>query len=126
MSDRHTEQAERLASGNPALCLTPLHSAEWTHAVEQHVFRGSVSDDYARKLHKQFARDCTQSWTLHTIPDSAFERCIDLALLHVSEIGLRTLDTLHVAVALELKISVFWTFDERQMKLAKAVGLRTN
>jgi predicted nucleic acid-binding protein len=36
----------------------------------------------------------------------------------------RTLDSLHVACALQLKAEQFWTFDERQAKLAKAEGLK--
>ena len=35
-----------------------------------------------------------------------------------------TLDTLHVACALELGAERFWTFDARQAKLARAVGLK--
>jgi predicted nucleic acid-binding protein len=42
------------------------------------------------------------------------------------QLGTRTLDTLHVASALELGASEFWTFDQRQQKLAKAVGLATS
>jgi predicted nucleic acid-binding protein len=38
----------------------------------------------------------------------------------------RTLDSLHVACALELKAERFWTFDERQARLAEAVGLDTS
>jgi predicted nucleic acid-binding protein len=38
---------------------------------------------------------------------------------------MRTLDSLHVASALLLKAERFWTFDERQAKLAKAEGLKT-
>ena len=37
-----------------------------------------------------------------------------LARRHVARLGGRTLDTLHVASALELKAKQFWTFDERQ------------
>jgi len=37
----------------------------------------------------------------------------------------RTLDSLHVACALELKAERFWTFDERQAKLARVEGLKT-
>ena len=37
---------------------------------------------------------------------------------------MRILDTLHVACAIELKAERFWTFDERQRKLAKAAGLK--
>lgn len=40
--------------------------------------------------------------------------------LHIS-----TVDSLHVANALELKASRFWTFDEPQAKLAEAKGLHT-
>jgi predicted nucleic acid-binding protein len=32
---------------------------------------------------------------------------------------------LHVACALEMNVQKFWTFDDRQAKLAEAVGLDT-
>jgi predicted nucleic acid-binding protein len=48
----------------------------------------------------------------------------EIARVHVAHTGTRTLDTLHVAAALELKAERFWTFDDRQAKLAKAVGLK--
>jgi predicted nucleic acid-binding protein len=44
----------------------------------------------------------------------------------VAKVGTRTLDTLHVASALELRATEFWTFDDRQAKLAKAVGLKVS
>lgn len=39
------------------------------------------------------------------------------------ELGCRTLDIIHVAFACQLKPSGFLSFDAKQMKLAKAVGL---
>jgi predicted nucleic acid-binding protein len=60
------------------------------------------------------------------MPENAFELCADLARRYGPKLGTRTLDSLHVACALELKAERFWTFDERQAKLAKAVGLRTS
>lgn len=39
--------------------------------------------------------------------------------------GHRTLDILHVATARHLAARDFLTFDARQKKLAKAIGLRT-
>jgi predicted nucleic acid-binding protein len=39
------------------------------------------------------------------------------------EIGCRTLDLLHVAVALSLGVKTFVTFDERQRAVAKLEGL---
>jgi len=60
------------------------------------------------------------------MPENAFELCADLARRYGPKLGTRTLDSLHVATALELKAEQFWTFDQRQAKLAKAVGLKTS
>jgi len=59
------------------------------------------------------------------LPESAFDVCAQLARRHGARLGLRTLDTLHVASALELKAERFWTFDERQKKLAADRGPKT-
>jgi predicted nucleic acid-binding protein len=56
----------------------------------------------------------------------AFETCIALAMRRVARLGARTIDTLHVACALELKADYFWTFDQRQAKLATAEGLKAS
>ena len=58
------------------------------------------------------------------MPENAFELCTDLARRYGPKLGIRTLDSLHVACALELKAERFWTFDERQAKLAKAREMR--
>ena len=60
----------------------------------------------------------------HSVPDGAFEACAELARKHAARFGVRTLDALHVAFAMELNAEQFWTFDDRQAKLARAVGLR--
>ena len=64
-------------------------------------------------------------WVSIDIPDNAFNMCADLGRRYGPKLGVRTLDSLHVACALQLKAERFWTFDDRQLKLAKAVGLRT-
>ena len=43
---------------------------------------------------------------------------------HTATLGVRSLDILHVASALVLGASAFVTHDDRQARLAKAVGLR--
>ena len=65
-------------------------------------------------------------WSEIELPSNAFEICIELARKYTPRFGLRTLDVLHVAVAVELKAEQFWTFDDRQAKLAKAVGLKVS
>ena len=47
-----------------------------------------------------------------------------LAREHTAALGTRSLDVLHVAAALALRERNFVTGDDRQAKLAAAVGLR--
>ncbi|HUQ76002.1 MAG TPA: type II toxin-antitoxin system VapC family toxin [Burkholderiales bacterium] len=56
---------------------------------------------------------------------SALRRASDLSREHTPDLGCRSLDVLHVACALELGIASFLTFDERQRRLARAVGLKS-
>jgi predicted nucleic acid-binding protein len=107
--------------------LTALHRAEWVHALGQHQFRGTLTAEVARRANSQLVSDEAASlWRAVALPEDAFELCADLARRYGPKFGMRTLDTLHVACALELKAERFWTFDGRQAKLAKAVGLRTS
>jgi predicted nucleic acid-binding protein len=125
--DRHSQEVKRRISKVPSLWLTPLHRTEWVHAIEQHVFRGQMPTSAARQVYEEFERDDRKGlWTNVELPEQIFETATQLARAHVSRIGTRTLDTLHVALALELSATEFWTFDERQMKLAKAAGLKTS
>jgi predicted nucleic acid-binding protein len=106
--------------------MTPLHVAEYTHAIEQHVFRKTITRSEADRALQRFHEFRAQHlWREAALPDRAFTVCAQLAQRHAARIGVRTLDTLHVASALELKAEQFWTFDDRQAKLALAAGLKT-
>jgi predicted nucleic acid-binding protein len=127
IADRHSLVADRLWLSRPQLILTPLHRAEWAHAVAQHVFRGVMSSADADRVNNEFEADRLAGlWTEVLLPEQAFDLCADLARRHGPRLRVRTLDSLHVACALELSAERFWTFDERQAKLAKAQGLRTS
>jgi predicted nucleic acid-binding protein len=79
----------------------------------------------AQRVYRDFENDRTNSvWAEIDLPEAPFELCIELARRHVARLGARTLDTLHVAGALELGAERFWTFDEQQAKLAETVGLK--
>jgi predicted nucleic acid-binding protein len=74
----------------------------------------SVDDDFAagRYIHADIL------WR------SALRRADDLSREYTPEIGCRSPDVLHVACALELGLPNFLTFDVRQRRLARAVGLK--
>jgi predicted nucleic acid-binding protein len=126
IADRHSATADKMLLPRPSIFLTPLHLAEWAHAVAQHVFRGQLLRTDADRVECEFEADLKSGpWTQVAMPENVFEVCADLARRHGPRLGIRTLDSLHVAAALQLKAEQFWTFDERQRKLAKAVGLKT-
>jgi predicted nucleic acid-binding protein len=127
LTNIHSAEAQRRMSGHPRLWLTPLHRAEWTHAVAQGVFRGAISNDEARQFYAAFEDDRRAGlWLEVDLPETAFEGAIDLARRHGGRMGSRTLDSLHVASALKLGAKRFWTFDERQAALVRAEGLKTS
>jgi len=81
----------------------------------------------AERVTREFQADRASGvWLEVAIPENAFSLCADLGRRYGPKLGVRTVDSLHVASALELKADRFWTFDERQAKLAKAVGLKTS
>jgi predicted nucleic acid-binding protein len=127
LSDRHSREARQRIMSAPPLWFTPLHNSEWAHAVGQHIFRGELSLSEAQRMNARVEEHLAVGrWIAVPLPENTFELCADLARRHGPKLGMRTLDTLHVACALELKAERFWTFDERQAKLAKAQGMKTS
>ena len=55
---------------------------------------------------------------------AALERAAEFSRKYTPTLGCRSLDVLHVASAVELNLKYFITFDLRQQKLAKTVGLK--
>jgi predicted nucleic acid-binding protein len=95
--------------------------------VGQHLFRGEISLSEAQRVSAKLEEHRSAGrWLSVPIPEDALEVCSKLAREYGPKLWMRTLDTLHVACALELKAERFWTFDERQAKLAKAQGMKTN
>lgn len=127
VTDVHSAEARRRVTQVRSLAFNLLHQAEWAHALAKQQFWGHLSAEQARQIDARFVSDQSAGlWHETKLPELAFELCADLARRHGAKLGVRTLDSLHVACALELEAEQFWTFDERQKKLAKAEGLKTN
>jgi predicted nucleic acid-binding protein len=112
---------------SPLVWFTPLHHVEWAHTIAQHAFHRKISTAGARELNRHLEKDRAAGlWLEVELPEEVFDVCADLARRYGPRLGVRTLDSLHVASALQLKAEQFWTFDERQTKLAKVAGLKTS
>ena len=110
---------------NPRVWFTPLNLAECSHAIAKQVFYHKLSQTAADTIFELLQHDrASDLWLETEMPENAFDLCAALARRYGPKLGMRTLDSLHVACALELKAERFWTFDERQAKLAKTAGLK--
>ena len=124
--DRHSAEVWKRMSAHPVLWVTPLHRAEFAGAAFLHVFWKKATATAAEKAISAFNGDIANGlFTISGLPEQCFERSVSLSRSYGSTLGVRTLDSLHVACALELRAEKFWTFDERQARLAEAVGLDT-
>ena len=125
--DHHSLEAQRRLVAGSSVWLTALHRAEFTHAVYQHVFQRKMTAAEAQQVLRDWEEDRRAGvWREADLPEMALERSADLARKHGARLGVRTLDSLHVASALELKAERFWTFDERQSKLAELEHLKVS
>jgi predicted nucleic acid-binding protein len=126
-ADANTVAAAQYAPlAEPAFPLTPFGRLELINAIHLRCFRGENPMSEAQADLDAVAADVA-SGILALIPTPAamFERAQTLAAKHTARLGVRSLDILHVAVALELRAEAFFTFDRRQARLARAEGLTT-
>ena len=124
LRDSNTAPALVLAKSlTPVLLLSPLHELELNNAIALAVFRRAITSTQAAAARRDFEQDMGH-WTLNPLPVDVFARATTLARRHTARYGTRSLDILHVAMALGLGAEVLLTFDHRQRRLAKAEGLR--
>ncbi|HEY1254416.1 MAG TPA: type II toxin-antitoxin system VapC family toxin [Terracidiphilus sp.] len=125
--DAHTAETALRMANHPFVSITIFNRAEVANATHRYVYRGAITAADALSAWNHFEQDCANGiWTLVGLPERIWNTSIDLTRRHGPTLGVRTLDSLHVACALELKAERFWTFDDRQARLAEAVGLETN
>jgi predicted nucleic acid-binding protein len=108
-----------------AVCmLSDLTSFELVNALACRRFRRDISHEELERSLNAFDRDIASGlFIIHPFPPEIFERASALAREYSPRLGNRALDVLHVAVALLLGATVFYTFDHRQARLARAAGL---
>jgi predicted nucleic acid-binding protein len=124
LPDAHSPVAWAVMKSRPYLYLTPLHELEFVNAIELAVFRKLIRRREARSVLGNFEQDRCGMFALTPVPSESYGRAEQLARRHTSLLGTRSLDILQVATALILKADAFYTFDERQRKLARAERMR--
>jgi predicted nucleic acid-binding protein len=125
--DAHSRRAAKLiARVKPPLVLSELSLLEFINALRLYLHRGELSSDEAEELDRIVHEDIGSGVVVvRALGPAAYSKAVELSREHTPELNVRTLDVLHVATAITLGAKTFLTFDQRQAKLARAVGLRT-
>ncbi len=118
--------ASEVRRRNPTVLLTPLSELELANALELRIFRREAKASEVRAARRKILEHIEAGFfALQPMPVTAYERARQIARRRSAQLGLRTLGVLHVASALLLRAEIFLTFDTRQLRLARAEGLKT-
>ncbi len=113
------------AAGDPLL-FSHIHGIEIPNAIRLKRFRGEITPAQETAVLRAFMADVDAGRLARPDYDLAdvFIRAEQLSARHSASIGCRSLDLLHVAVALECGCARFASFDARQRKIAALAGLK--
>lgn len=105
--------------------VTELSLLEMRSAIRQKRARKDISEARKRKVMEAIDHDLASgALELQSVAWSqVFAQANQLSEQHTASTLCRSLDTLHVAAALELGAAEFCTFDQRQRVMAQAAGL---
>ena len=121
LQDDHSAIASSLVQSKPVFLLAPLGEAEFTNALQLAVFRELSTLAESRLIHESFAQhQASGVFRAAPLGSEVWETTVTLSRRHTAKLGVRTLEVIHVAAVLVLKADIFYTFDERLRKLARA------
>jgi predicted nucleic acid-binding protein len=115
---------ERVSAQSIPLPVWEIQEMELINALRLQVFWENLSErevDY--QIHLFHERKKRGNYFVPEIDRSVLLTDFDRLSKETGKLGCRTLDILHVACALQLKVKNFVSFDQRQVALAKVAGL---
>jgi predicted nucleic acid-binding protein len=112
---------------NEFIPLHLFHCLELENALRLKVFRGEMDDGRCSAVLNRVRDDIGEGKAVLRPVDwiAAMEEARRIGARLTTKAGCRTLDLLHVAIAAQWESAVFVTADDRQLKAARSVGLRT-
>lgn len=112
-----------------ALPFTPLHRLETRNAIRLMVWSKRITAVDRTRAFREIEADLDSGlFLIHTAIDQTetYRRAEKIGSTHIETIGSRSSDVFHVAAALQLGFRHFLTFDQKQLDLARAVGLKVD
>lgn len=115
-----------MAANSPTLGFSPFNRIELRNALRNAESFGEMTTQDLRAAFRKIDEDLREGILIHAPVNwtDVFRRADELSETHAAVDGQRTIDLLHVAIALEFGAKTFLSFDKRQRRLAKAAGLK--
>jgi len=108
------------------LAFTSFHRHELRNAIRLCVFRKDISSYQCRQALREMENDLDGGILVHTplAWTETLQKAEELGAANTEIMGIRSLDLFHIASALNLKTTLFLTFDVHQRALAEKSGLK--
>jgi len=120
------EAAARMRRLELPVILTEFGELELVNAFQLRLFRNELPPTKVRAAAVAFRDDVTGGiLAISPTTDALFAEARRISRRWSKTLGTRTFDVIHVASALVLSADTFYTFDQRQRRLAEAVKMRT-
>jgi predicted nucleic acid-binding protein len=125
--ERHSPAARRAVAMHPSIPFTLFHRLEARNAFELLVGRRQMTAQQRDAVLAHLADDVAAGRLVETAVDydAAIRRAMDLSIAYSRRHLTRSLDLIHVAVAEGLGCTTFVSGDRRQLRVARALKLRT-
>ena len=127
VTEAHSRTARRVLRAQGPIPFTPLHRLELRNAFESLVGRSLLSSIERDALSRQ-VEDDRQAGRLAIVAldwEVVFEKAGDLSALYTRKYLARSLDLLHVAMAVAIGCRTFVSGDVRQLKVVRALKLKS-
>jgi len=100
---------------------------ELRNALQLRVFRKELTLATAQEAQLIWEKNLADGhFQVCPLPETWLKRSHTIAQHTTARLGVRSLDLIHVASALELEADTLFSFDERQRKLARELKLKVN
>jgi len=108
------------------LLVTHYGRIEIANGICLAAFRGYLGADALRDALASLDEDFAEGRYVQAdvLWRATLNRAADISRRYTPQLGCRSLDVIHVATALELRLRTVLTFDRRQQQLVRAVGLK--
>jgi predicted nucleic acid-binding protein len=124
--ERFSPLARQAVRGAPEVPFTQLHELEVPNAFELLVGRGLISRQECRAIQAQLAEDLDARRLIRLALDldAVFTAASELSRTWTATALTRSLDLLHIAAAHVAMCTVFVSADDRQLTVARSIGLQ--